>query len=132
MIKIAEFLPPIPTPLWKLVKQGGADWAVGGLPFDDPQRKVFKSGARTGLTHGIIQSLTAVGHDEVNWSIGQLLIVPDPAFEPRTNNEGDSGSIWVHTESLRPVALNHSGNDTDSIASLLEDVFHADRLNLTL
>jgi mannonate dehydratase len=35
MIDIAEFLSPNPTPLWKLAKQAGIDYAVGGLPFNE-------------------------------------------------------------------------------------------------
>jgi hypothetical protein len=85
-----------------------------------------------------MRTLAVAGHDEASWSIEQLIIDRDPDFGEDVSIPGDSGSVWVHTESLRPVALNHSGSrDADdnptgdrAWASLLEDVFSA--LNITL
>lgn len=102
-------------------------------PADDPQRQVFKSGATTGLTHGLMTALAVTGHPEATWTIEQLRIVRDPAFGEDVSIPGDSGSVWVHRQSNRPVALNHSGSrDADgnptgetATASLLEDVFSA-------
>lgn len=102
------------------------------LPMNDPQRKLHKSGGRTGLTHGILSGFAPTGHDLATWSIDQLVIVSDPAFGEPVSDHGDSGSVWVHTASLRPVGLNHSGNDDNmtAFASLLADV--QSRLNITI
>lgn len=100
------------------------------LPPNDPQRKLHKSGGRTGLTHGILSAFARTGHDLATWSIDQMIIKADPAFGEPVSDEGDSGSIWVHTASLRPVGLNHSGSEDTAIASLLEDV--QSRMNITI
>lgn len=102
------------------------------LPASDPGRKVHKSGARTGLTHGIITGFAPLGHDLATWNIDQITIETDPDFNEPVSDHGDSGSIWVHTATLRPVALHHSGNDDRTVgrASMLADV--QSRLNITI
>jgi hypothetical protein len=105
---------------------------IMALPVNDPQRKVHKSGARTGLTHAIMTGFAPNGHDKSSWSIDQLILATDPAFGELVSQPGDSGSIWVHTASMRPVALHHSGDGSgvSGFASLLEDV--QTRLNITI
>jgi len=68
MIEIAEFLPTTPSPLWKLAKQAGVDWAVGGLPFNDtlngsdapwdyqPLLRVKQGYERAGFTLAVIEA----------------------------------------------------------------------------
>ena len=94
------------------------------LPATDTQRKVHKSGARTGVTHAIMTGFAPRGHSKSTWTIDQLTLQTDPDFNEPVSRGGDSGSIWVHTDTLRPIALHHSGTDDDTLgrASLLEDV----------
>lgn len=106
--------------------------AIMVLPANDPQRKVHKSGARTGVTHAIMTGFAPLGHPLASWSIDQLTLQTDPDFNEPVSRQGDSGSIWVHTATLRPVALHHSGTDDDTLgrASLLEDV--QNMMNITI
>ncbi|MBK6930903.1 MAG: hypothetical protein IPH12_08495 [Saprospirales bacterium] len=109
--------------------------------IDDPttpaaQLQVFKSGSTTGLTHGLMTGYTSApftrSDDGTLFDIPQLRIGPDPAFGENVSRPGDSGSIWVHRATNRPLALHHSGSDNPdaATASFLEDV--ANLLNITL
>lgn len=100
------------------------------------QLQVFKSGATTGLTHGLISGFTAMPFtrpdDGTLFSLPQLTIAPDPMFGENVSQPGDSGSIWVHRSTGRPVGLHHSGSDSPdrATASFIEDVFRV--MNVTL
>ncbi|MEO0339740.1 MAG: hypothetical protein AAF242_11050, partial [Bacteroidota bacterium] len=118
--------------------------------------RVFKSGARTGTTIAQISGWMGewercdleepersedpfcVEHpervtrfDDPNRPTIRFEVMDggDPAN--LVSNRGDSGSVWFHFDSRRPIALHHSG-DRDSntaIGSLIE--FVADHFNIT-
>lgn len=153
------------------IRQSVAD-AITGEPNQNPQvaldavipinlqaatafigMRVYKSGARTGLTHGVVTSITAPldqcrgefdnttntctpdpNHPDHNMT-NQIEISADPAFNEDVSNSGDSGSLWLSNENAtrnQVVGLHHSGRQSDNIAfaNLIQDVLTA--LNIRL
>jgi hypothetical protein len=112
-------------------------------PADVMGRLVYKSGSRTGLTHGIISSIAPFTqnrgndstpdpkHPDLVFSRNQFSIGADPAFgEELFDDHGDSGSLVLSREPAtmnQVVGLLHSGNGG---TSPIQDVLAA--LNLKL
>jgi hypothetical protein len=99
--------------------------ANGGL-------SVYKSGAGTGVTRGLISGLLPVvaRDDETGtvFFINQLLIVPDPAAPAAAGKVagfGDSGALWVQTSTNKIVGLGHTVGTTGAVASRIQDVVNA-------
>jgi hypothetical protein len=93
--------------------------------------RVFKSGARTGTSSGLLcKGVTPVqprtekdGSSTVLFFINQLCIHPD-ATGDSVCCDGDSGSLWFQTSSLSVIGLNHGGfpEGTEAVACRIEDV----------
>ncbi len=115
--------------------------------------KVYKSGARTGLTHGLVTSITAMTNQcRGEFEDSTSTCHPDPATpnlvmtnqirvgtsadfptEPTTDH-GDSGSLWLSDEPAtrdQVVGLTHSGRIGSSDANPLADVLAALDVRLT-
>lgn len=84
---------------------------------------VFKSGARSATTRGTV--LTVNGSSNVEQDDGTTILytnqvivqqLPAPNDQP-LSQAGDSGSLWVKMNTLRPVALNFAGPTDDSGSS---------------
>jgi hypothetical protein len=94
--------------------------------------KVYKSGAGTGVTRGIIQALLpVVARDDETGTlhfINQLLIVPDPtarAAGDKMAGLGDSGALWIQTSTNKIVGLGHAVGSSGAIVSRFQDVVSA-------
>jgi hypothetical protein len=76
---------------------GTSSWLVG--------EKVVKSGRTTGVTRGVIDGTDG----------GEFTVVPDPAFPApmgEISSGGDSGSLWLSSNSFRAMGLHYAG-ETD-------------------
>jgi transposase len=100
-------------------------------------KQVYKSGSRTGLTHGIITSFAAFtqsrgndgtpdpNHPDLHFTQPQFYIDADPAFgEEMFDDHGDSGSLVLSREAgsmNQVVGLLHSGaGGTSPIQDVLQ------------
>jgi hypothetical protein len=90
--------------------------------------RVHKSGAGTGVTHGVISALLpVVARDDETGTlqfINQLLIIPEVAGN-KVAGLGDSGSLWIQTSSNKVVGMTHTVGTTGAIASRIQDVVNA-------
>ena len=91
-MRIAEFIPPKPTPLWTLARQAGVDIAVGGLPFDT---------LRPGEGLGDIAPLTRMKqtYDEGGFELAVIEARP-PLNKAKRGQEGRDAEIDVVCELL--------------------------------
>lgn len=94
--------------------------------------RVLKSGAKTGVTYGIVSSVSS--------NLKKIRIVRNPAqdkFSIEITDSGDSGSVWVTDEVNKKAVALHWGGDkaeTDNaefaLANNIKDVFDCLELEL--
>ena len=100
--------------------------------------KVYKSGAGTGVTRGIISALLpVVARDDETGTlqfINQVLIMPDAAFPAASGKvagPGDSGSIWLQTSSNKVVGMTHAvGSAGGAVVTRFQDIVNALQIQL--
>jgi len=105
---------------------------IANAASDPAGLKVHKSGAGSGVTHGVISALvpTFARPDDTGtlYFANQLVIVPDaqaPAANGVIASAGDSGSLWIQTRSNKLVGLSHAIGATGAVISRIEDVVNA-------
>lgn len=105
-------------------------------PSDVQPARVFKSGARSGTTHGFMSAIGPLERESngepVRRFVEQIRIDPLPGSADvsgqAVSQGGDSGSLWIHADTGKIVGLNHAGPTDDSgdygYASRIRDVMN--------
>jgi cytoskeletal protein CcmA (bactofilin family) len=114
------------------------DAAIAAAVSDPGGLKVYKVGAGTGVTYGLIQSIAPVTpRDDAGGTlqfVNQVLIVPDataPAAGGKLAGAGDSGSLWIQTRSNKVVGMTHTvGSSGAAVVSRIQDVVNALQIQL--
>jgi len=78
--------------------------SVLGVSSPAAGMRVVKSGLATGVTEGVIESVTG------SWV--QIRVLPGFPSKYQLSEPGDSGSIWINQATGRAVALHVTGSDT--------------------
>jgi hypothetical protein len=87
---------------------------------------VFKSGARSATTRGMVSSISLSTTVEGISYTNQVSVLPLPAPSNQPLSQGgDSGSLWVDLTSRRPVALNFAGPANDDGSSAIANPIRA-------
>lgn len=86
--------------------------------------RVFKSGARTGMTYGLLNHLDPIALNVGGRQVqGHSVKVIAENSGDEILNKGDSGSVWIRKKDKKPAAILHSMTDNStSYSTALEEV----------
>jgi hypothetical protein len=102
-----------------------------GDPAAQAAVRAYKSGARSGLGHGVMSSIVPVytrhDHDGVTRTfVNQIQLTQDGDSTDGLSCSGDSGSLWLQEGTNAVIALNHGAPTNESgnrgTGSRIEDV----------
>lgn len=95
---------------------------IDSYAFPQCQMPVFKSGAKTKVTYGIIDGRSCVNASEISIYIDKS----KHGIDEKISDYGDSGSVWVckgDENALRLIALHYGGNKQFAKAKSFASIF---------
>jgi endonuclease G len=101
-----------------------------------PGMEVIKSGRTTGVTYGRVTGVEGTFSGYFGGAYGLIrnviTIVPRPGMEQVVSSGGDSGSFWLHEETMHAVGLHFAGYDDPETAQAMDMQPILDALNVDM